>query len=677
MRALPLVLLSSLAALAQPPAADAGAPWVQPTDGGLPALISREVLLGNPERTNPQLSPDASKLAWLAPDQRNVLQVWVRTLGKDDDAIVTADRRRGIRSYQWGQDSKSLLYLQDADGDENFHLFSVDLGSKNVRDLTPWQGVRAAPLAAEPRFPDALLVTLNVRDRKLMDVWRLNLKTGGAELDTENPGDVDDWQVDSNLVVRGARATTKEGGTELRVRDTAKAPWRPLITVGLEENVDLVDFAGDGRTVYLLTSIDGDTTRLVEKNLKTGSERVMAQSQASDVMGVQENHDKHQVQAVAFDVAGRRDWTVVDYTVRGDFDALKKLSDGDLAVVSADRGDSVWVVGFTRDRGPAKYYLWERRARRGTLLFTAQPKLEGLSLAQLKPVSFAARDGLTLNGYLTLPWGVEPKALPLVLLVHGGPWGRDNWGLNAQAQLLANRGYAVLQVNYRASTGYGKRFLNAGNRQWGLAMHDDLLDAVKWAVEQGYADPAKVAIMGGSYGGYATLAGLAFTPDTFRCGVDLVGPSNLFTLLATVPPYWAVLRATFQRRMGDPDDPADKELLTRASPLFSAEKIRAPLLIGQGANDPRVKPAESEQLVAAMEQNGLGVTYVVYPDEGHGFARPENRVDFYARAEAFLGQCLGGRVEPLPKEGRVAGASAVVKVVAAKKAAAAPDGGKR
>ncbi len=665
-----LVVSCALAAtaLAQPPAPDAGAPPPAPgTLAGLPPLIPRELLLGNPEKASPQLSPDGARLAYLAPDPKNVLQVWVRTVGQADDAVVTADRRRGIRMYAWAEDSKTLLYLQDADGDENFHLFAADLATKNVRDLTPWQGVRAALLATNARFPDQVLVTLNVRDRKFMDVWRVSLKTGAAELDTENPGDVSGWLVDPALVVRGATATTKDGGTELRVRDSAKAPWRALITVGLEENVGFVDFANDGKTVFLTTSIGSDTERLVEKSLKTGTERLMAQSPTSDLLGVQLHPTKHVVQAVGFDVNGRRRWQPLDFTVKGDFDALAKVSDGDLSVVSADNADATWLVAFSRDVGPTRLYAWDRRAKKATFLFTTQSKLEGLALAPMQPVSFPARDGLTLNGYLTLPVGLEPKGLPLVLLVHGGPWGRDTWGYGGLVQLLANRGYAVLQVNFRGSAGYGKRFLNAGNRQWGLAMHDDLLDAVAWAVGQGTVDPKRVAVMGGSYGGYATLAGLAFTPDTFRCGVDIVGPSSLFTLLDTIPPYWESMRREFYQRIGDPTDPADKELLTKASPLFSAERIKAPLLIGQGANDPRVKQAESEQIVAALEKNGLGVTYVVYPDEGHGFARPENRTDFYARTEPFLAQCLGGRVEPLPKEGKVAGATAVVKVVAPKK----------
>jgi dipeptidyl aminopeptidase/acylaminoacyl peptidase len=636
-------------------------------DAGVP-LISRDLLFGNPERIKPGLSPNGESLAWIAPDEKNVLQVWVRPLAAKDGAVtVTADKKRGIRSYSWSEDSKSILFNQDADGDENFHVYQVELATKNVRDLTPWQGVRASVLATSSKQPNVVLVTANVRDRKTMDVYRVALDTGAAVLDTQNPGDVDGWGVDSALLVRAASATTKEGGTELRIRDTVKAPWKPLITVGIEEILEFVDFTEDGRSIVIESSISSDTARLLEKSLKSGAERVLAFSEKSDVVGVLGYPSRNGVRGASFDVDGRIGWVPVEPSMKGDFEALKAGLQGDFSVSSMDSADSKWIISETRDLGPVRYWVYERKTKKLEVLFSAQPKLEGQPLAAMKPMTIAARDGLSLPSYLTLPPGKAPKNLPMVLLVHGGPWGRDTWGQNSSAQWLANRGYAVLQVNFRASTGYGKKFLNAGNRQWGLTMHDDLIDAVNWAVKEGIADPKKVAIMGGSYGGYATLAGLAFTPDTFACGVDIVGPSNIFTLLSTIPPYWAAYKRQLISRMGDPENPADKEMLTKASPLFSADKIKVPLLIGQGANDPRVKPAESEQIVSAMEKNGLPVTYVLYPDEGHGFARPDNRIDFFARAEAFLAKCLGGRAEPLPKEGKIAGSTAVVKVVAAKK----------
>jgi dipeptidyl aminopeptidase/acylaminoacyl peptidase len=626
-----------------------------------PPLIPREVLFGNPEKVSPQISPDGKRLAWIAPNDKNVLQVWVKTIGGTDDKVVTADKKRGIRRYFWAQDNKTIIYLQDVDGDENWHAYGADLASGNVRDYTPFQGVRADIVAADPAFPNEILISLNLRDRKAFDVHRLDIATGAIVLDTENPGDVVGWGADPKLLVRAAQVATPDGGTEIRIRETEGSPWKSWIRVGPEEILDFEDFTADGRSAILTSSIGNDTARVVEKNIATGAEKVLASSPEVDAGAVLIHPRRHVVEAVAF-APGRSSWTVVDPSVKADFEAIAKLSDGDFSLVNRDSADATWLVAFTSDRGPIRYYSWDRGAQKGTFLFVHQPKLEGLQLAEMKPVVITSRDGLKLNSYLTLPAGVPARGLPMVLYVHGGPWARDSWGYNSAAQWFANRGYAVLQVNYRASTGYGKKFLNAGNKQWGLKMHDDLIDAVEWAVREGVADPKKVAIYGGSYGGYAALAGVTFTPDTFACAVDIVGPSNLKTLVHAIPPYWKPLRSTFDVRMGNVDDPKDADLIKNASPLFKADRIKKPLLIGQGANDPRVNKAESEQIVAAIEKNGGKVTYVVYSDEGHGFARPENRLDFNARAEAFLGSCLGGRVEPVSGE-RQAGSTAEVKVV--------------
>ncbi|MEI6223894.1 MAG: S9 family peptidase [Deltaproteobacteria bacterium] len=633
-------------------------------DAATTPVISREILFGNPERTSPKLSPDGKRFAWIAPDEKNVLQVWVKTVGKEDGKKVTADKKRGIRQYMWAQDDRTLLYMQDSDGDENFHVFGVDLVSGNVRDLTPFQGVRAGIANLSEKVPDRFLVTMNLRDRRLMDVHEVNLATGAVTLVAENPGDVVGWDANDDLVVRVAQSMKPDGGTEIRVRDGVGAPWKTFVTAPFGEDLSAIDITGDGKALILSSSLNANTSRVIQKDIASGTETVIAENPNVDVGGIVIHPTKHFVQAVDFP-AGRQAWKVIDATISADFEGISKLRDGDFNVVNRDRGDKTWLVAFNEDRGPVRYYAWDRETRKGTFLFVHQPKLEGLPLASMRAVSFPARDGLTLNGYLTVPVGVKTSNLPLVLFVHGGPWARDNWGYNPYAQWLANRGYAVLQVNFRGSTGYGKKFLNAGNKQWGKAMHTDLLDAVQWTVKQGWVDPKKVAIMGGSYGGYSALAGVTFTPDVFKCSVDIVGPSNLFTLLESIPPYWAPMISQFHQRMGDPK--TDEALLRAASPLFSADKIKVPLLIGQGANDPRVKQAESEQIVAAIEKNGGGVTYVLYPDEGHGFARPENRIDFNARTEAFLAACLGGRVEPLPEGGKVPGSTAVVKVVEPKK----------
>jgi dipeptidyl aminopeptidase/acylaminoacyl peptidase len=628
----------------------------------LPILIPREVLFGNPARTAPEISPDGKYLAWLEPDSHGVLQVWVGALGKPDARIVTADRHRGIRSYGWAWNSSTIIYEQDSDGDENWHLFAVDLSTANVRDLTPWQGVRATLVASNPKFPDQLLVTLNLRNRKLRDVYRVSLHDGAVELDTTNPGDVSAWLADDNLVVRAAEVVTPDGGSEVRIRDSAKASWRRLLKAGMEDSLAVLDFSKDGRSLLLKSSVGCDKARVVRYEIASGRETEIASSKLVDAGPVLISPTRHVIEAVAFS-PDRRRWEVVDPGVAPDFKALRNLSEGDLHIVSRDLSDRVWIVSFGADRGPIRFYAWNRSARQGTFLFSHRPELEKLTLAEMKPISFAARDGMQLYGYLTLPAGVPAKNLPLVLYVHGGPWGRDFWGLNTIVQLLANRGYAVLQINYRGSAGYGKNYLHAGDRQWGLKMEDDLIDGLNWAVAEGVADPKKVAIYGGSYGGYAALAGAAFFPNTFRCAIDEFGPSNLFTLFATMPPWWNVdVRNLFFTRVGDPDKSEDRAYLTRASPLFSADKIRIPILIAQGSNDARVKPAESEQIVTALAKNHQPGTYVVYTDEGHGFARPENNIDFEARVERFLADNLGGRFEPMNTE-RAPGSTALVRQI--------------
>ncbi|MBL9137944.1 MAG: S9 family peptidase [Verrucomicrobiales bacterium] len=557
-----------------------------------------------------------------------------------------------------------LLYLQDTDGDENFQVHGVDLSNGNVRNFTAIQGVRGDIVATHRDFPDEVLVSLNVRDRTLFDVYRLHLRTGALTLDTENPGDVVNWEADTQFKVRGATVSTPDGGTEIRVRAEVTAPWETLLKVGPEENIGLLGFTADGKSVFLESSLNRDTAAVVEKLVEGDGERVIAASDEVDVGQVMIHPVRHIVEAVSFE-PGRSSWKVLDAGVQADFDGIRALHDGDFQVTSRSDADDRWLVAFITDRGSTRFYSWDRQTKKGELMFVAQPKLDAFTLAPMKPVVITARDGLKLNAYLTLPVGLPAKNLPMVLNVHGGPWARDNWGFSSRSQLYANRGYAVLQVNYRGSTGYGKKFLNAANRQWGLKMHDDLIDAVNWAVREGIADPKKVAIAGGSYGGYATLAGLAFTPDVFACGVDIVGPSNIKTLLNSIPPYWKPMQNVFKVRIGDINDPADAELIRNASPLFRADKIRRPLLIGQGANDPRVKQAESEQIVEAIEKNRGSVTYVLYPDEGHGFARPENRVDFQGREERFLAEHLGGRYEPMIAEPHP-GSTAVVRVVGGK-----------
>lgn len=609
----------------------------------LPPLIPRSILFGNPEKTSPRLSPDGRYLAYLAPNTEGVLQVWLRTVGAEDDRVLTADRKRGIRMFVWTFDGEHLIYLQDAEGDENWHLYSVGVTSGIIRDLTPFQGIQAQLVGLEPNRPHEALVGMNLKDRSRFDVYRLDLRTGAVELDTENPGNIIGWTPDAQLQVRAAQAARPEGGFDLLTRSGAGEPWKLLLTWGPEDEGQAVAFSEAGETLYVAGSHNYNTQRALALPVAGGEQRVLAEDPEYDCADFLLHPTRRTVQAVSF-IRERVQWQVLDPEIEPDLAFLRALRPGDCQIVSRDLADRQWVVAFTTDNGPVYYYLFRRESQQATLLFSNQPRLEGLALASMEPVRLTARDGLPLHGYLTLPVGVEPRSLPAVLLVHGGPWARDTWGYRPDVQWLANRGYAVLQLNFRGSTGYGKRFLHAGDREWAGAMHTDLLDGVEWLVREGIADPRRVGIMGGSYGGYATLVGLTFTPEVFACGVDLVGPSNLLTLLETIPPYWKPLLVLFHQRVGNPETEA--EFLRARSPLFFADQIRKPLLIGQGANDPRVKQSESDQIVAALRSAKIPVEYLVYADEGHGFARPENRFHFYAHAEEFLANHLGGRAEP-------------------------------
>ena len=620
-----------------------------PVQAEPPPLIPRKVIFGNPVKTSPEISPDGKYLSYLAPDEKNVLQVWVQTLGKDDARKVTADKKRGIRAHMWTHAPHILIYAQDNDGDENFHLYSVNLESNKVQDLTPFPNVRAQPLEVNRDFPDELLATLNKENPKLFDVYRINLTTGELKLDTKNPGDVVSWHTDPKFRVRLCSSLTPDGGAIVRARADEKSHWKTIIQWG-QEDVDgqVVDFTADGKAIWLTTSEGRDTLSLVKRDLDSGKEEPIASDPGCDTGQVLVNPVTHEAEAIAFDHEKRK-WKALNPKVADDLAFLEKANPGEPSIVSTDRDWQIWVVGYSSDIHSTDYFLYDRATKKLTHLFSSRPELDKYTLAAMKPVTIKTRDGLDMICYLTVPEGVEAKNLPMVLDVHGGPWGRDRWGLHPEHQWLANRGYAVLSVNYRGSTGFGKKFLHAGDREWAGKMHDDLIDAVHWAIDQGIADPKQVAIYGGSYGGYAALVGATFTPDVFACAVDIVGPSNLVTLLKSIPPYWEPMKKIFVLRVGDPDK--DKEFLESRSPLFKADQIRIPMLIAQGAHDPRVKQAESEQIVAAIRKAGKPVEYMLFPDEGHGFARPENRLKFYAAAEAFLAKHLkGGRAEAAEKE---------------------------
>ena len=625
----------------------------QQTQTQLPPLISRDILFGNPERTSPSLSPDGKYLAYIAPDDNDVLQVWLRTVGQEDDRKLTADKKRGIRAFFWTYNPNQLIYAQDSDGDENWHLYLVDVQSNIVRDLTPFQGVRAQVVDLDHNFPEELLVGMNLKNPQVFDVYRVNLKTGAVEFYAENPGNIVSWTADSQFQIRAATATTPDGGYDLLYRETPDRTWETLRHWGPDEEGGAVFFSNDGKTLYIVGNHDANAERLIAFDLVGRNETAIAEDPQYDVGGILAHPTTRKLQAVSF-YKDKQEWRILDSDIEADIEAIKAIRPGEFGIRRI-LTDEKWLVSFVSDDGPVSYYVYDRASKTHTFLFTNKPKLEGLQLAPMEPMSFTARDGLTIHGYLTKPVGVSTP-VPTVMLVHGGPWARDVWGYDSEAQWLANRGYAVLQLNFRGSTGYGKAFVNAANREWAGKMHDDLIDGVNWLVENNIAQRDKIAIMGGSYGGYATLVGLTFTPDVFACGVDIVGPSNLITLMQSIPPYWEPIRANFYHRVGNLE--TEEEFLKSRSPLFFVDRIQKPLLIGQGANDPRVKQAESEQIVGAMKQAGKPVEYVLYTDEGHGFARPENRLHFYAIAEEFLAKYLGGRFEPINE---ISGHSGVVQ----------------
>src|SRR5215210_48396 len=608
----------------------------------LPPLIPRSVLFGNPDRMSPTLSPDGTRLGFVAPEE-GVLNIWVGPADGSKPAVaVTHDRDRGIRDYLFCHDDRHLVYLQDTAGDEDWRLYALDLTSGESRLLTPENKVHAQIIGHNRWHPTSMLVALNADNPQLHDLYRVDLQTGTLTLDTRNPGFAS-WLVDTELTARGGLTMQGDGSLVLMSRaGVSGEDWEPLLEIPADDATtnDAIGVNRDGDLLYLLTSMDANASRLVELDFASGTRRVVAGDPQYDVADVWRNPKTTEPQAVVFDEARSR-IVSLDASLELDLARLRALGDGEISIGRQERQDRSWLVAIAPSDGPIRYHLYDRSSGDSTYLFAHKEALDQYELAPMEPFSFPARDGLTVHGYLTFPRGVERDGLPAVVNVHGGPWVRDRWGFHPEAQWLANRGYVCVQVNYRGSTGYGKAFLKAGDKQWGRAMHDDLVDAVNHVVQQGWVDPARVGISGGSYGGYAALAGAAFTPDVFRCAIDLVGPSNLLTLLASIPDYWAPMRAMLYQRVGNLETEAD--MLWERSPLAHVDAIRIPVLVAQGANDPRVKQAEAEQIVAALIEKGLPHEYLLFEDEGHGLAKPSNREIYYDVAERFLAEHLGGR----------------------------------
>ncbi len=604
--------------------------------------IPINVLFGNPVKTRPKISPDGIRISFIAP-LNNILNLWLKTACDDEGSPLTREGKNGIEwSYFYAYDREHIIYEQDDNGNENLNIFSIHIATGEVRNLTPFGDVRAKVLSLCRKHPDEILITMNRDNPELFDVYRLNLKTGNLSLDTENPGNVTHWLSDNDLFVRGAVESRSDGGYNLLSRESPESSWKKIAEWDIEEGMTggpeyFPGFSGDNSFIYALDPRNSNTFRLVKIDAASGKTKVIAGDNYSDAVKALLHPETSEIQAVLFE-RGRKEWLITDESVREDFDSLAELDEGDFQIICRDDYDEKWIVKYNRDNSSCRYYLYNRKWKRGSFLFAEIPQLDEYELSHTLPISFAARDGLTIHGYITYPAGMENKSLPLVLKVHGGPWFRDSWGFDPEVQFFAGRGYACLQVNYRGSTGYGKDFINAADREWAGKVMNDLEDGVRWAVSEGIADPDRMAIYGRSWGGYCALLAAARLPGLFRCAVDVYGISSLSTFIKSIPPYWAADKALLEKRIGSPD--TEEDFLNSCSPLYEADCIKIPLLIAHGVNDVHVKKSESDSIADALKKKGTPCEYLVFPDEGHGFSRPGNRVKFYGMLENFLDRHL-------------------------------------
>ncbi|MDH7512061.1 MAG: S9 family peptidase [Clostridiales bacterium] len=607
----------------------------------MPRIIPMRDFFRNPETAMFRLSPDGQYLAFLKPWQTR-LNVHVQKIGEDQVTRITSATERDIAGYFWASNSR-IAYVQDKGGDENFRLYAVNIDGSEEKDLTPFEKVRVQLIDDLKDDDDHVLAGMNKRDPRFFDAYRINVLTGNMEMIAQNPGNIVGWETDHDGKLRVA--TTSDGvNTSLLYRNTERDDFQVLVTTNFKETLAPLFFAYDNKNLYVASNIGRDKTAIYEYDVREKKITTLLYEHPDvDVENLLKSDKRKIVTGVSFYTDKRQYHFFDDERAKLQQELESRLPDYEVTLTNTSRDETKALVYAGGDRTLGSYYYYDRTSSDFRKLADVGPWLVEAELAEMKPITYTSRDGLTIHGYLTLPQGLKPKKLPVVVNPHGGPWARDVWEYNPEVQFLANRGYAVLQVNFRTSTGYGRKFWEAGFKQWGLKIQDDITDGVKWLIDQGIADPKRIAIYGGSFGGYATLAGLAFTPDLYACGVDYVGVSNLFTLIKTIPPYWEPLRQMFYEMIGDPEK--DKELYEKVSPVFHADNIKVPVLVAQGANDPRVNKAESDQIVEALKKRGIEVVYMVKDNEGHGFRNEENRFDFYRAMEEFLGKHLGGRVE--------------------------------
>ncbi|MFI5251853.1 MAG: S9 family peptidase [Bacteroidota bacterium] len=611
------------------------------TDAGLTPLIRRKVLFGNADHLLPLLSPDCKKLSYLAP-WKGVMNIWVRNVNQTNDSVITTDSIRGIQKYSWAEDNRHILYLQDNNGDENYRLRVINIQDRSMKDLISGEGIQVQIIGADPKYPTKVLAGINLRDKKYHDVYSIDVITGEKTLVAENPGDVISWAVDSNLTVRAALALSPDAGYILRVREDENKPWRDLVTWSSDECIPRIDgFTADNEHLFVEDSRNSNTNGLVEISVKDASTKVLASDLEYDVSNVLISPTDRHLEAVSF-YREREEWTFIDTNITKTF-RFQEINHCDMYITSRADAGPYWVIKLVKDDYPNQYFLYNIKSKILTFLFSERSALEKYKLANMSPVTYTTGDSLVLHAYLTLPRGLDPDSLPMVVLVHDGPWNRDRWAINPDVQWLTNRGYACLQLNFRGSTGYGKKIFKAGNKEWGAKMETDIIDAIRSLVADEVIDPKRIAIMGEGYGGYAALAAAALMPDKYVCAISIGSPADLTRYIRELSSNNDLMKKILSFRIGDPEKDADK--LTGRSPFSSVGKIKIPLFIAQGVNDPFVQKSGTDQFVTTLKDKGNVVQYLLFPDEGHELNNPANRLKFYEEAEIFLAKYLKGRVE--------------------------------